>query len=225
MKAEVRFTDDRKQIIAVWQSVFGDDEKYIADFLDKCGGKHCLGVFVGEELCAMLFLIDCTLDSMSGAYVYAVATLEKYRKQGFMRKLLDYSKGLDYDFLCLVPAEEYLFSVYSKFGFESRLYSLNKGKLCGSEKSADFDTYFRLRNEYLSVPNVRLADEQYQYFENISCGGEFLTGKGYIAAVRDGEVCEYITDGENSFSAEPVGMIYYSKNFSGQKGYIGLYMD
>lgn len=225
MKAEVRFTDDRKQIINLWQSVFGDDEKYIADFLDRCGGKRCLGVFVGEELGAMLFLIDCSFDGLNGAYVYAVATLEKYRKQGFMRKLLDYSKGLDYDFLCLVPAEEYLFSVYSKFGFEPRLYSFNKGQLRGSEKDIDFDTYFSLRNKYLSVPYIRLTDEKYQYFENISCGGEFLAGNGYIAAVRDGEICEYITDGENCFSAEPVGMIYYSKNNNGPKGYIGLYMD
>lgn len=225
MKAEVRFTDDRKQIISVWQSVFGDDEKYIADFLEKCGKKRCLGVFVGEELGAMLFLIDCTFEGMSGAYVYAVATLEKYRKQGFMRKLLDYSKRLDYDFLCLVPAEEYLFSVYSKFGFEPKLYSFKTGKLNKSEKSAHFETYFKLRNEYISVPYIKLKDEKYQYFENISCGGEFLIGDGYIAAVRDGEICEYITEGESSLSAEPVGMIYYSKNNNGPEGYIGLYMD
>lgn len=224
MKADVRFTEDKKQIITVWKSVFGDDDKYITDFLDNCGEKRCLGVFLGEELAAMLFLIDCTYDGFCGAYVYAVATLEKYRKQGFMRKLLDYSKGLDYDFLCLVPAEEYLFSVYSKFGFEPKLYSFNSGKLSGREKSTDFDTYFDFRNKYISLPYVRLKDEKYQYSENVSCGGEFLVGNGYIAAVRDGEICEFITDGENSFSDEPVGMIY-SKKFDCRKGYIGLYMD
>lgn len=224
MKADVRFTEDKKQIIFVWQSVFGDDEKYIADFLDKCESKRCLGVFLGDELCAMLFLIDCSFNGHHGAYVYAVATLEKYRKQGFMRKLLDYSKGLDYDFLCLVPAEEYLFSVYSKFGFEPKLFSLKIGALSGKEKSADFDTYFNLRNRYLSVPYIRFNDEKYQYFENISCGGDFLIGNGSIAALRDGKICEYISDGENIFSDEPVGMIY-SKNFESPKGYIGLYMD
>ena len=40
-----------------------------------------------------------------------VAVRPDYRKQGFMQKCIDYSQALDYDFLCLVPAEAYLFDV------------------------------------------------------------------------------------------------------------------
>ena len=119
MLTKIEFTEDAAQIVDLWHRVFGDDEAYIRFFLDNCRHKRCVGAFVGERLVSMLFLLDCTYNGQQGAYVYAVATHPDYRKQGFMQKCIDYSQALDYDFLCLVPAEAYLFDVYAKFGFQS----------------------------------------------------------------------------------------------------------
>ena len=105
MLTKIEFTEDVTQIVDLWHRVFGDDEAYIRFFLDNCRHKRCVGAFVGERLVSMLFLLDCTYNGQQGAYVYAVATHPDYRKQGFMQKCIDYSQALDYDFLCLVPAE------------------------------------------------------------------------------------------------------------------------
>lgn len=122
MLTKIELTEDAAQIVDLWHRVFGDDEAYIRFFLDNCRHKRCVGAFVGERLVSMLFLLDCTYNGQQGAYVYAVATHPNYRKQGFMQKCIDYSQALDYDFLCLVPAEAYLFDVYAKFGFQSLLF-------------------------------------------------------------------------------------------------------
>lgn len=223
MKSDIRFTDDDAQILSLWQRVFGDEADYIRFFLERCRYKRCLGRFSGDRLIAMLFLIDCVYDGMNGAYIYAVATDPCYRKQGNMRKLLDYSKDLDYDFLCLAPAEPYLFDVYKKCGFETKLYSFKPGRLLGDERPASFAEYFSHRNAAVSVPYVRLKDERYLYDENIDCcSGRFLMNQAHLVAVRDGSVYEWINRAGNTLD-HPVGMIY-SKN-KVNKGYLGLYMD
>jgi predicted acetyltransferase len=71
----------------------------------------------------MLFAIDVVLNSKRGKYVYAVATDERMRGKGYMRILFDkisneYKKN--YDFLCLRPMNDGLFSFYEKLGFERR---------------------------------------------------------------------------------------------------------
>lgn len=222
MKHKICFTTDSEQIIRIWNRVFGDDEAYIRFFLEHCRHKQCLGLFAADKLVSMLFLIECAYDGMQGAYIYAVATDPAYRKQGFMRNLLDYSKHLDYDFLCLVPAEPYLFDVYAKFGFEAKLYGFEHKAVNGNAGNADFETYFSHRNHFLHMPFVRICDEAYLYHENLYCGGSFFVGEDFIAAFRDGEMCEYISASENRFS-HPVGMLYSKKEL--RDGYFGLYMD
>lgn len=123
MDKRIAFTGDRAEITKLWQAVFGDTAEDIAFFLDNCVHKRCLGAFAEGGLVSMLFLVECEYCSKSGAYIYAVCTAEKYRKQGLCALLINKAKSLGYDFLWLIPADEKLFGYYSKFGFETKLFS------------------------------------------------------------------------------------------------------
>lgn len=224
MLTKIEFTEDATQIVALWHRVFGDDEAYIRFFLDNCRHKSCVGAFVGERLVSMLFLLDCTYNGQQGAYVYAVATHPDYRKQGFMQKCIDYSQALDYDFLCLVPAEAYLFDVYAKFGFQSLLFgTATPTQLDDSWRTAGAQVYFDRRRAWTPTPAVELVDSDYLYRENVLLDGSFYCKDDGIAAVRDGRICEYIQKSGNVLTAEPVGMLWSRRALP--PGYFGLYMD
>lgn len=122
MADNIRFTDDKKSIIALWKDVFGDTEEEILFFLDYCKNYSCLGYFEDNKLVSMLFLVDCEYCTKKGKYVYAVSTYEQYRKRGFSSALIEYSKGLS-DFLWLIPANDRLFEFYGKLGFKTKLFS------------------------------------------------------------------------------------------------------
>lgn len=224
MLTKIEFTEDAAQIVDLWHRVFGDDEAYIRFFLDNCCHKRCVGAFVGERLVSMLFLLDCTYNGQQGAYVYAVATHPDYRKQGFMQKCIDYSQALDYDFLCLVPAEAYLFDVYAKFGFQSLLFgTAMPAQLDDSWRTAGAQVYFDRRRAWTPTPAVELVDSDYLYQENVLLDGSFYCKDDGIAAVRDGRICEYIQKSGNVLTAEPVGMLWSRRALP--PGYFGLYMD
>ena len=173
---------------------------------------------------SMLFLLDCTYNGQQGAYVYAVATHPDYRKQGFMQKCIDYSQALDYDFLCLVPAEAYLFDVYAKFGFQSLLFgTAMPAQLDDSWRTAGAQVYFDRRRAWTPTPAVELVDSDYLYRENVLLDGSFYCKDDGIAAVRDGRICEYIQKSGNVLTAEPVGMVWSRRALP--PGYFGLYMD
>lgn len=141
--ADIRFTQSRKQIISLWSNVFKDSEEDIVFFLDNCKKYKCLGLFEDEKLASMLFLVECSYCNKDGYYVYAVATDEDYRKKGYSTSLLNYAKGLNKDFLWLIPAKDGLISFYQKRGFSVRLYSD-----CDYENSVCFNQSEEIK-EYL----------------------------------------------------------------------------
>ena len=201
MLTKIELTEDAAQIVDLWHRAF-----------------------VGERLVSMLFLLDCTYNGQQGAYVYAVATHPDYRKQGFMQKCIDYSQALDYDFLCLVPAEAYLFDVYAKFGFQSLLFgTAMPAQLDDSWQTAGAQVYFDRRRAWTPTPAVELVDSDYLYRENVLLDGSFYCKDDGIAAVRDGRICEYIQKSGNVLTAEPVGMLWSRRALP--PGYFGLYMD
>lgn len=123
------------QIISLWQECFGDDREYISAFLKAHSDRRrILTVQNGEELCSMLFLLECETvcsgEAFKSWYIYAACTAEKYRKRGMMGELLDYAKNYAEEngvsFILLVPAEKYLFDYYGKFGYKTRFYRQSK---------------------------------------------------------------------------------------------------
>lgn len=123
MVRTIDFSKDREQIISLWQDVFGDSREDIEFFLDNCKNKSCLGYFADGKLVSMAFLIDCFYAFFKGQYIYAVCTDGLYRNNGFASLIINEAKKCMKDFLWLIPAEDYLFDYYAKFGFEIKLYS------------------------------------------------------------------------------------------------------
>lgn len=122
----ILYTNDSEQIINVWHNVFGDTKEEIMFFLNNCKNIKCLGLFVNGKLVSMLFLVDCKYGNLSGEYIYAVATLKEYRKNGYAAKLIEFAKEEMKDFLWLIPANLNLFDYYKKFGFDTKLFSDKK---------------------------------------------------------------------------------------------------
>ncbi|MCD7871808.1 MAG: GNAT family N-acetyltransferase, partial [Clostridiales bacterium] len=88
----VDFTNDKNQIIKLWQKVFGDTAEDIEFFLEACKNKNCLGLFVNNTLVSMLFLVDCAFGKKRGKYIYAVCTDSNFRNRGYSSLLINKSK-------------------------------------------------------------------------------------------------------------------------------------
>lgn len=215
----------RGQIINLWQNVFGDDKKYIEFFLDNCKNLICLGMFSSDQLCSMLFLLDVSYSSYNGKYIFAVATEENHRNKGLAGSLIEEAKLYMQDFLCLVPADNKLFSYYEKHGFNTKLFSSKSTypNFKNTRKSS-YDEYFSVREKMLSFPHIVFSDSEFLYEENIFNGGNFYISDSEIFAVRYGKTAEILKKSCSlSDFNEAKGMIYSKINLPG--GYIALVLD
>lgn len=120
----IKFTDNWKSVIELWQEAFGDSREDILFFINNCVHKECLTYYSNNQLASMLFLVDCLCDGKKGKYIYAACTFSSCRGQGFMSQLLDYCKE-NYSLICLIPADLSLVGYYSKREFNFKI-SLDK---------------------------------------------------------------------------------------------------
>lgn len=100
---------------------FHDDEQFTNLLFGLFFDSSCRYICEDGRVISMLFAIDVTLDGILGKYVYAVATDEKYRSKGYMRRLFEKISDefqKEYDFFCLKPMSESLFDYYGRLGFE-----------------------------------------------------------------------------------------------------------
>ncbi|MGI6029255.1 MAG: GNAT family N-acetyltransferase [Candidatus Heteroscillospira sp.] len=116
---------DRTGLIRLWQTVFGDGEDFITEFLDEVV-KPGRGAVWDEDgvIAAVAYIIDgITVENQPLPYIYAVSTLPEYRGRGLGRAVslacAEMSGGA-----VLHPAENSLFDWYGKMGFApcSRIY-------------------------------------------------------------------------------------------------------
>lgn len=117
----------KEQLKQLWKNVFGDEDEYLeAYFSQMYDEENTLVYWDGDKIAAALYIIPYDL-CYSGrkekcAYLYALATDSRYRRQGIMSELIH--KALEKcrreGYLCcvLIPAEDSLCSYYEKFGFK-----------------------------------------------------------------------------------------------------------
>ncbi|MDR3645543.1 MAG: GNAT family N-acetyltransferase, partial [Clostridia bacterium] len=144
---------DRQAAAQIWRACFtGDDDAYIASFLDACFGQaRCLLDFEGTEPAAMVHLLPMELRAGGRALpaqcLYAAATLPQCRGRGIMRRLIEASvqSGLEAGRACtvLMPASQSLYRFYAASGFRDvnalRCASLSRAELeaaAGGEPAA-----------------------------------------------------------------------------------------
>lgn len=108
---------DKNQIIALWQEAFGDTAEDIEFFIDNVQNAECINMTENGRLLAMFYFVDCFIGSRKGKYIYAACTDKQFRKKGLMTELIDSVSKSDYNFICLLPANEKLIDYYKKRGF------------------------------------------------------------------------------------------------------------
>ncbi|MBR2418432.1 MAG: GNAT family N-acetyltransferase [Clostridia bacterium] len=187
----------QNQLVMLWADVFGDSEDYIRLFLPYLSDFEVFAVFEKEKIVSCFYLLPseilCNGKSYSGYYLYAAATKESCRGKGYMGGLIKEAINElreKADFISLVPADEGLYSYYSRFGFESVMYNYEtviscKG-VCDSfkdGKALSGKEVNKLRKKHLNNAHL-FSDETMDYA--LSCygfsGSEFLQ-KGDISSL------------------------------------------
>ena len=108
----------------LWQEAFGDTDAFLDSFYRTAyAPDRCRCILNGDEIAAILYWIDCELDTQKLAYLYAVVTHPAHRGKGLCRKLMEDTHQLlasrGYAGSVLVPQKESLRCMYAGMGYES----------------------------------------------------------------------------------------------------------
>ncbi|MFR5876409.1 MAG: GNAT family N-acetyltransferase [Eubacterium sp.] len=116
----IKYTDNKEDIIKCWHEAFGDSNEEIEFFIDNVKDAECLAYYDGDKIASLLYLVGCKVNMAYSKYIYAACTLKEYRQCGYMSKLLKYAENR-FKSICLIPAEQWLISYYSKRGFTIKI--------------------------------------------------------------------------------------------------------
>ncbi len=116
-------SDEKEQIKALWEEIFGDSPEYVEAFYDVFPvRKNAFVALDGKTVVGMVNSLDCTAELNSkifhGRYIYALAVKKEYRGKKIAKKLLD--AGENDTFTMLIPEREELFSMYEHLGYTVR---------------------------------------------------------------------------------------------------------
>lgn len=210
----IRFatTKDKPAIKKLWHTSFQDDESYVDFYLKNCfATNQCLLLSKNNEICSMLFLIDCEINGFSGKYIYAACTEEKFRHQGYMGQLLEAVKSnlnTEYDFVCLVPASDSLYNYYSKFGYKNFFYNSvtefqnTNERVTLQCRDISFDEFNELRNNFYGQNILKWSDNalNYAFDENLFTGGRNIEIPGGYAIINENsDICNVLEWGSRDF--------------------------
>lgn len=205
----------------LWQECFGDAENVIDNFFRKSMKlKNTLCAFIDNTLVGMLFLQECVVLSSgreySAYYIYGVCTRHGFRKIGVMTELFNEVKALtkerSIDYLFLVPANDALFGVYKKQGFETSFYyeeavCIADGNNSVKASSLGFEDYISYNKNRFNNSTVALLNEETfnSFMHPVSSDmGSLAYQGGYAVYEIKGEsvvVFEYVGN-EGDISAE-----------------------
>lgn len=231
----------------LYLEAFRDDEEF-TDLLFSCLREKGLEYIIEDDVViSMLFCMDVTFNSLNGKYVYGVVTNPEYRGQGRMSQLFnnvsEKYKG-KYDFLCLKPMDEGLFSYYSKLGFENlfkkdKIVSSSQAE-CDLIKITDIDIIKKIRKRFLNSDYVEYGEEFYKllyaycstYTDNVDNPTFLITTEILSGKVKEmlgeknklpKEYCqkELLTVGDGF----DFGMVKFLSQKAFDSGYLGFAMD
>ena len=204
----IKSESDILALTKIWQKCFTDDLPYINSFINSCL-PYITSWFIvlDDKPVSVLSLIPSyalhpktaiysgslsrnqqdtppsSVVKIHGAYIYGVATLPEYRGNSYSRillsKAIDYSEELGLDYIVVKPADELLFDLYRKAGFNTTLYG-NKRiiQLSGGSfenNSTISDTDLPIRFAFTSVPK----------FLDKSCTGHFDASSANTSSPSD----------------------------------------
>ncbi len=121
----------REQVKQLWHDVFDDADNFVNLYFERIYSDEINYTVeydgrVVAALQAITFDFKLGNEILKTAYLSGIATNRGYRNKGFMRQLLDKThhslQSKDFDAVWLIPAEEYLFEIYRKFGYRTLFY-------------------------------------------------------------------------------------------------------
>lgn len=159
----IDYPHDTAPLKALWKQAFGDTDAFIDGFFQTgFAPRRCRCVYVDGKPVSVLYWFDCLWQGRPVAYLYAIATDKQFRGQGLFRQLLqnthDYLTGIGYAGAVLVPAEEGLFSMYEKLGYQPFASRKKVAVLAGNSPTpvtpVSPETYLQKRSAYLPENSV-----------------------------------------------------------------------
>lgn len=120
--------DLRLKLKKLWKDAFGDDDAYVDSFF-SCFAPERYAHFLSlnDRIVSVLYALPYRVHLQDGrelpaAYIYAVATDEKFRGCGYMSQLMRCVHARLRAQGCaaalIIPAEQWLWSYYAKFGYD-----------------------------------------------------------------------------------------------------------
>ena len=174
---------------ALWREAFGDDDAFLDHFYaygfapDRC---RCLTI--DGRVAAALYWFDCSYQGQPLAYLYGVATAKVFRGRGLCRALAENTHGhlkyLGYAGEILVPAEEELFQMYEKMGYQLcssvSEFHCSAGPEPAQLRAVDVAEYSRLRREFLPENGVLQEGDSLDFLQTMA---DFYAGEDFLVSV------------------------------------------
>jgi GNAT superfamily N-acetyltransferase len=180
--------DMRRDLSALWQECFHDPKRYPDFFLNNIfSPRDCLVCRFGTEIASAVYLLPAQVAAgrrtRQAHYIFAAATLPRFRSRGCMSSLLAYAalagaKRGD-RFSLVLPSGESLYRFYGAAGyrgfFQARELSVPAGRLRALAKAGKPAGRLLLGSERLNSFRNRLLAR---------CGGSMLwSGRMFHFAV------------------------------------------
>ncbi len=155
----------------LWMQSFGDSPETVDDFFTTGYKQENSAVLcVENQLVSALYWLDYTWEKETFAYIYAVATEQTFRGQGYGRRLMEEAHRTlqvrGYAGAILVPAEAHLVRWYEKQGYET-FYRAKKQTVASGKKIPVTEIsprqYDKLRKNFLP-DEPQPGKEVYGYF-------------------------------------------------------------
>ena len=206
----------RRRLADLWQASFGDPRRCPLFLLNNSFfPRNCLVYRVGDEIAAAVYLLPASVlagrEDLQAHYVYAAATLPRFRSRGYMSSLLAYAAIAGADrgdrFSAVLPADEGLYRFYEKFGyrpfFEARTLAVAAGRMRAAAAPvrgralADFRRLNTLRGACLAqcAGSVLWSDRMFRFAAGLSAvyGDRLICadsgGSAYALCRREGNAC------------------------------------
>ncbi len=190
MKLDRPTPDDIPALKCLWQEAFGDSEAFVDTFFSTgfAPERSCC-LREGSDIATAVYWFDCTWQGKPVAYLYALATAEKFRGQGRATALLSHVHSLltdrNYAGCLLVPGEPGLFPFYEKMGY----FSLNCAETVTVSaedpipvRKIDAGEFVRLRRAFLDPNDAVLGIESTRF---LAAGWTFYAGNRWVLAGLD----------------------------------------
>ena len=200
MKIDHPMPQDVAALRRLWQEAFGDPDSYLDLFFSTaffC--DHCLCLWEDGCLCSAAYWMDCEISGRKAAYIYAVATAEGSRGQGFCRALMEKIHRTLLGRGCcgsiLVPGNEALRRMYSAMGYRDfgSVRRFSPVSRYGQMQKIGREEFARLRRSLLPENAVIQEGAQLLLLDAVA---EFYRGNGFLVTLsrENGEVLELLGD-------------------------------